>query len=493
MNLIVKVHHPEMESEVMSRLKAFSLSASETQGVDLVDEDVCVGLEEGRRSLIRKMFGEKRTNFVGVRSAMMRLWQHRGLSKVVALAPNVYQFIFQDAANREGVLQGRPWIFDNQLLVLMPWEENWNWKDERFNVSPFWIQVWHIPPHWMSIETGRKIGGLIGNVRDVMLMDTGGREGRYLKIQVDIDITTPLQRGTMLKYKMQECWVEFKYEQLPIFCFYCGQIGHNEKSCVKRKDDVVSNKVKNDQFGHWLRAENKRRDWQGYKDRRAGKEQEDQRWDLGLQIVNNGNPFGRDKVLESGNAWEGESRIDVGTVQEKKSRGEVKLVEGSIGKMQKKLVEGYSREEGQEKQPSTDLMVVEVYEEELEGRLQVIQVGGDSRGEATNHKYTSRVPLRDCTNQERLQIAEGGGDQQKSNKGQWKRRARKHKCDVHEGLVGKRDDAENRQREIGYVEGRLEGDLDRQPEKKVRSEGNKVVTFYSEVGDTSREWSQSYK
>lgn len=53
----------------------------------------------------------------------------------------------------------------------------------------------------------------------------GGKEERHVKIQIELDLTKPLQRGTMLKYTEFESWVEFKYEQLPIFCFYCGQIG----------------------------------------------------------------------------------------------------------------------------------------------------------------------------------------------------------------------------------------------------------------------------
>lgn len=214
----------------------------------------------------------------------------------MAIAPNVYQFIFHDISKIDGVMQGRPWLFDNQLLVLKPWEENWNWKDECFNVSPFWIQVWHIPPHLMYVETGRRIGGLISDVRDVMLMDTGGKEGRHMKIQVDIDITKPLQRGTMLKYKMKERWVDFKYEQLPIFCFYCGQIGHNEKLCAKRKEDAALNKVKCDQYGHWLRAENNRKDWLGYKENKSGKEQEEQMGDTSLQIISNLCKEGGDNV-----------------------------------------------------------------------------------------------------------------------------------------------------------------------------------------------------
>lgn len=52
-----------MEFEVLSRLKNFSLSSLETAGVELGDADVCVGIEEGSRSLIGKNFGEKRPTF----------------------------------------------------------------------------------------------------------------------------------------------------------------------------------------------------------------------------------------------------------------------------------------------------------------------------------------------------------------------------------------------------------------------------------------------
>lgn len=70
------------------------------------------------------------------------------------------------------------------------------------------------------------------------MIETGGTEHQHLKIQVDIDLTKPLHRGTMLKYTQSKCWIEFQYEQLPMFYFYCGLIGHNEKSCSKRKTDL---------------------------------------------------------------------------------------------------------------------------------------------------------------------------------------------------------------------------------------------------------------
>lgn len=42
---------------------------------------------------------------------------------------------------------------------------------------------------------------MLGSVRDVMIVEAGGNDERHVKIQVELDLTNPLQRGTMLKYK----------------------------------------------------------------------------------------------------------------------------------------------------------------------------------------------------------------------------------------------------------------------------------------------------
>lgn len=114
----VEVCRLEMDVEVLAKLQNFSLTASESNRVELLEKDVGIGIEEGHRSLIGKVFGEKRANFLGVKNTMMKLWQHKGLCKVVGLTQNVYQFVFQATAEREMVMQGRPWLFDNYLMFL---------------------------------------------------------------------------------------------------------------------------------------------------------------------------------------------------------------------------------------------------------------------------------------------------------------------------------------------------------------------------------------
>lgn len=86
-----------------------------------------------------------------------------------------------------------------------------------------------------------------------------------MKIQVELDLTKPLLRGTRLKYKHTEIWVEFKYEQLPIFYFYCGTVGHNENLRVKRKKDVSNGYVMKDWYGYWLRADRRNHEGGGIK------------------------------------------------------------------------------------------------------------------------------------------------------------------------------------------------------------------------------------
>lgn len=113
--------------------------------------------------------------------------------------------------------------------MLQLWSERLSYKNEVFGRSPFWIHVWHIPPQWFSIETKLKIGSMLRITRDVLLVEAGGKKDRHLKLQVELDLITPFLRGTMLKFKRSECWVELRYEILPTFYFYFGHMGHNEK------------------------------------------------------------------------------------------------------------------------------------------------------------------------------------------------------------------------------------------------------------------------
>ncbi|KAL6980764.1 hypothetical protein U1Q18_022402 [Sarracenia purpurea var. burkii] len=49
-------------------------------------------------------------------------------------------------------------------------------------------------------------------------------------------------------------WVNFEYERLPLFCYRCGIIGHNEKDCFESFTEVQKPMEREYQYDPWLRV-----------------------------------------------------------------------------------------------------------------------------------------------------------------------------------------------------------------------------------------------
>lgn len=98
------------------------------------------------------------------------------------------------------------------------------------------------------------MGRIFNHISNVLIPETGSKDGRYAKMLVKIDLTKPLIRGTRIRCKEESYWISFKYEQLHFLCFYCGRLGHSERSCEHKWLDAANSCIFEGQFGDWLRA-----------------------------------------------------------------------------------------------------------------------------------------------------------------------------------------------------------------------------------------------
>ena len=74
-----------------------------------------------------------------------------------------------------------------------------------------------------------------------------------MRIRVSIDLRVPLKRRMKLKMAGDEWfWINFKYENVPTFCFICGVVGHSEKFCSKLFEMPENDIIK--PYGPWMRA-----------------------------------------------------------------------------------------------------------------------------------------------------------------------------------------------------------------------------------------------
>ncbi|XP_027182378.1 uncharacterized protein LOC113780799 [Coffea eugenioides] len=208
-----------MTEELEEVLRKFVLTEAEVDGVELDGSDVVHGVAECKLSIIGKVIGEKFANISGIKSFANNMWPFARKLKVVEIGVNLFQFIFINSQDMERVMRGRPWIYDNLPLVVLPWEEGLERRDEAFNKTWIWIQLWNLPIHWITKEIGRKIGGVFSSVKEVIIPNGGGKEGKHLKILVEMDLSRPLLRGTTVKWEGSARWIEFRYEKCPEFCY----------------------------------------------------------------------------------------------------------------------------------------------------------------------------------------------------------------------------------------------------------------------------------
>ncbi|XP_027090153.2 uncharacterized protein [Coffea arabica] len=238
-----------MES-IKEVLRKFKLSEEEREGVRLDEEEVAKGFLECKQSLIGKVWGEKLANIGGIKSFANNMWPQVKHPKVVETGRNLFQFIFEKEKEIEMVLSRRPWIYDGQPLILLRWEAGLEEDEKALSRTLIWVQIWNLPLHWVTKEVGRKIGSIFSRVEEVIIPQNGRRDGKHMKILVEMDLSIPLPRGTMVNSNGGKRWIEFKYEKCPDFCFGCGLIGHSERNCNKRGMNLGGEP----QFGNWLRA-----------------------------------------------------------------------------------------------------------------------------------------------------------------------------------------------------------------------------------------------
>nr|XP_027118509.1 uncharacterized protein LOC113735714 [Coffea arabica] len=243
-----------MEGDLTELLQKFSLAGNELSGAILNLEDLNSGIKECEGSLIGRIMGEKVANFTGVKNFVAAAWSYPKNLTVMELGPNLFQFNIPSLKEKERIVEGGPWVIDNQVLVIRRWSEGIEGNYGDFTIAPLWVQLWDLPVHWLTKEVGRKIGAVFKGVKEVIVPQSGGKEGRHLKILALVDLSVPLLRGTVVQTAGKLKWVVFKYERCPDFCYNCGVVGHSERSCKEQR--VMMARLSENQYGPWMRAGN---------------------------------------------------------------------------------------------------------------------------------------------------------------------------------------------------------------------------------------------
>jgi hypothetical protein len=253
-----------MADELGDLYGKISLTDGEKTGIQVDEGDIADGREVGGKCLIGKVWTEKNVNKEAFKSVFSTIWRTVGAVKFKELRDNIWLFEFADENDKRRVMEGRPWSFDKQIVVLNDFDGSTKPSQMDFTRSPFWIQVQDMPLLCMNKNVGTKIGESLGQLEDVDVAGDGTGWGSCLWLRVTLDLMKPLDRGRALNLAGKTSWVEFKYEKLPLFCFRCGCILHRPRGCPVPPSSRLNATENPKQWGSWLRAmDPKRRSTKG--------------------------------------------------------------------------------------------------------------------------------------------------------------------------------------------------------------------------------------
>ena len=211
--------------------------------------------EDDQFYLIARFMAGRFLNIESVVRTFRPLWRTMRGFTVRDLGHNVLVFAFEDVTDLERVLQGEPWSYDKHLVSFQRVDIDTEVTEMQCGYVSFWVQIYNLPIGRMKREFAMALGSAVGEVEQVAESEEEkGYEG-CMRIRVKVDISKPLCRGRKARLASgRETWISFKYERLPIFCYWCGCLTHGEKDCemwLKHKEEM---RREEQQYGAWLRA-----------------------------------------------------------------------------------------------------------------------------------------------------------------------------------------------------------------------------------------------
>jgi 14-3-3 protein epsilon len=247
-------------------LEGLSIHEEEEEGFALDFEEEGDEQVNLKWCLIGRFLCERPIHFKSMKVRMADLWRPvKGVTIKEARA-GLFLFSFAHPLDMEAVLNGGPWTFDNNMLLLERVQLGMQIESIPLFYTDFWVQIHNLPAGLMKEMVGVKLGSYIGTFMEYDKNNNTSFWRQYMRVRVKVDVRQPLKKDTKVKDREGNwCTVNFKYEKLGVFCFVCGIMGHAENKCEIRFS---------------MENDDGRREWSGElrADQRRGGGRQSSRW-----------------------------------------------------------------------------------------------------------------------------------------------------------------------------------------------------------------------
>ncbi|KAL0295522.1 UNVERIFIED_CONTAM: hypothetical protein Sangu_3196100 [Sesamum angustifolium] len=146
----------------------------------------------------------------------------------------------------EDVIEGGPWLFQGQPIVLQPWEQGMSLRRQKHTQIPVWIRLRHLPMEYWTDEGLSTVASGVGTplYTDSITKDCSRLD--FARVCVLIDFNSALPKHLVVispvlrNGKEDPKRIDVEYEWLPQRCKNCCSLGHVSATCPANMKKTVA-------------------------------------------------------------------------------------------------------------------------------------------------------------------------------------------------------------------------------------------------------------
>ncbi|KAL0311244.1 UNVERIFIED_CONTAM: hypothetical protein Sangu_2419100 [Sesamum angustifolium] len=163
-----------------------------------------------------------------------------GVRDVKATSNGFFFFQFETIAAMEDVIEGGPWLYLGQPIVLQKWEPGMVLRKLKHTEVTVWIKLRHLPVELWTTEGLSTVASGIGRPLYPDAITRACTRLDFARVCVMLNVTSKLPKYVVIMMPNEfggesACKVDVEYEWLPPKCTGCSSLGDSTKECPLSK------------------------------------------------------------------------------------------------------------------------------------------------------------------------------------------------------------------------------------------------------------------
>ncbi|KAL0288910.1 UNVERIFIED_CONTAM: Retrovirus-related Pol polyprotein from type-2 retrotransposable element R2DM [Sesamum angustifolium] len=180
----------------------------------------------------------KRPYFHHLNEFVRSIWP--AVQDVKATSNGFFFFQFKTMAAMEEVLEGGPWLYLGQPIVLQKWEPGMVLRKLKHTEVPVWIKLRHLPVELWTTDGLSTVASGIGKPLYPDAITRACTRLDFARVCVMLNVNSKLPKHIVIMMPNEHggespCKVDVEYEWLPPKCTNCTSLGHASKECPLTK------------------------------------------------------------------------------------------------------------------------------------------------------------------------------------------------------------------------------------------------------------------